>query len=91
MNLELRNVSARILMTALLRDGFVHTSTTGSHRVFRHGDGRRVVLWHHAASETFGPKTLTKILRQTRWADADLRRLGLVSSPSETRSIGDSV
>lgn len=86
MNPELRNVSARILVAALVRDGFVHTSTTGSHRVFRHGDGRRVVLWHHAPGDTFGPKTLAKLICQTRWIDADLRRLGLLSRPPEARS-----
>lgn len=78
---ELRGASARLIAGALARDGFVLVNTVGSHRLFRHADGRRVVLWYHAASETFGPKTLAKIVRSARWDLADLRRLGLVSAP----------
>jgi predicted RNA binding protein YcfA (HicA-like mRNA interferase family) len=34
----------------LLRAGFVHRGGEGSHRVYRHSDGRRMVLAHHGKS-----------------------------------------
>ncbi|MCC7537462.1 MAG: type II toxin-antitoxin system HicA family toxin [Deltaproteobacteria bacterium] len=76
---ELRGVSARELIRALEADGFSWTRGRGSHRVYRHSDGRRVVLAFHRPSATFPPKTLAAILAGTGWTDDDLRRLQLIS------------
>jgi predicted RNA binding protein YcfA (HicA-like mRNA interferase family) len=43
--------------------GFVHDHTTGSHMVFKHPDGRRIVIPHHAGEE-IGPGLLTKIIKK---------------------------
>ncbi|MBI5390638.1 type II toxin-antitoxin system HicA family toxin [Candidatus Woesearchaeota archaeon] len=43
--------------------GFVHSHTTGSHRVYKHEDGRRVTIPHHSGEE-IGPGLLTKIVKK---------------------------
>lgn len=76
---QLRNLSAREIIAALGRDGFVHKRTNGSHRLFRHADGRRVTVSAHHMSDTFRPGTLRSMIEvQARWNDEDLVRLGLV-------------
>ena len=75
---KLRNIAARDLIKALDRDGFSHTRTSGSHRRYRHSDGRRVTVSCHALSDTFPPKTLRSIIEgQARWDEEDVQRLGL--------------
>ncbi len=75
---ELRGLTARELISALERDGFVLRRTTGSHRVYRHQDGRRVIVAMHAPGDTFPAKTLASILEGAHWSDADLVRLDLL-------------
>lgn len=75
---KLRSVKARKLIRALQRDGFVFDHQTGSHRVYYHPDGRRVVVVFHRPGDTFPPKTLRGIIQDTGWTEADLRRLGLM-------------
>ena len=43
--------------------GFVYDHTTGSHMVYRHADGRRVTIPHHAKEE-IGPGLLNKIIKK---------------------------
>ena len=43
--------------------GFVHTHTTGSHMVYKHSDGRRTTIPHHAGEE-IGPGLLNKIIKK---------------------------
>jgi predicted RNA binding protein YcfA (HicA-like mRNA interferase family) len=74
----LRMLTARRLIAALRRDGFVLDRQAGAHRHYRHPDGRRVTVSFHHAGQTFAPKTLRSMLeRQARWTEADLQRLGL--------------
>lgn len=75
---ELRGLTARQLIRALEQDGFVWTGGKGSHRVYRHRDGRRVTVAFHRPSSTFPVGTLAEMLRGARWIEADLERLGLV-------------
>jgi predicted RNA binding protein YcfA (HicA-like mRNA interferase family) len=75
---ELRGLTARELISALERDGFVLRRTHGSHRVYRHPDSRRVIIAMHAPGDTFPSKTLASILEPTRWSEADLMRLNLL-------------
>jgi len=42
-----RGVSARRLIRALAADGFALQRVSGSHRIYRHVDGRRVVVAYH--------------------------------------------
>lgn len=76
----LRSLTARRLINALRRDGFVLDRRTGAHQHYYHAhDGRRVTVSFHHAGQTFSPKILkTMIELQARWSESDLRRLKLV-------------
>lgn len=76
---RLRRITARELISALVRDGFALRSQSGSHQRYRQPDGRRVTISFHHSGETFPPKTLkTMIELQARWSEADLVRLSLL-------------
>jgi predicted RNA binding protein YcfA (HicA-like mRNA interferase family) len=76
----LRSLTARELISALIRDGFFLRSQEGSHQRYRHPDGRRVTVSFHRPGDTFRPKTLRRMLaEQARWTAEDLRRLRLVT------------
>ena len=75
---KLRSVTARQLASALQLDGFQLQRQKGSHRHYRHPDGRRVTLSFHHSSDTFRPGTLRSIIEvQARWTENDLTRLKL--------------
>lgn len=75
---KLRSVTARQLASALQADGFDLQRQKGSHRHYRHTDGRRVTLSFHHSSDTFPLGTLRSIIEvQARWTADDLRRLNL--------------
>jgi hypothetical protein len=50
----------------------------GSQRVYRHPDGRRVVIHYHHAKDTLPPGTLQSFLQGTKWNEDDLKRLKLI-------------
>jgi predicted RNA binding protein YcfA (HicA-like mRNA interferase family) len=76
---RLRSLTARELISALARDGFVLDRQAGSHQLYIHPDGRRVTVSFHRPGETFEIKTLrTMIEIQAHWTDVDLRRLQLI-------------
>ncbi len=79
---NLRNVTAREVIAALIREGFYLRSYGGSsHQRFQHPDGRRVTVSFHKSGGTFPPKTLKDMLeRQAKWTEADLIRLGLLKA-----------
>jgi predicted RNA binding protein YcfA (HicA-like mRNA interferase family) len=72
-----RGISARRLVRALEADGFILQRVRGSHRIYRHADGRRVVVAFHALGDTFPMGTLRGMLDDAGWQDEDLQRLGL--------------
>lgn len=80
---QLRSVSVREFISALERDGFFFERGKGGHLLYRHGDGRQVTVSFHRSGAMLKRGTLLSMLRATRWTDADLRRLGLVSAPPE--------
>lgn len=76
---KLRSITARQFVSALQSDGFELQRQKGSHRHFRHPDGRRVTLSFHHSSDTFPTGTLRSIVEiQARWIPEDLARLGLI-------------
>lgn len=75
---DLRGLTARELVSALERDGFVLRRTHGSHRVYWRPDGRRVIVAMHAPGATFPAKTLSSIIQSAGWSDSDLERLELI-------------
>jgi predicted RNA binding protein YcfA (HicA-like mRNA interferase family) len=74
----LRNLSAREIISALVRDGFAFDRGDGSHQIYCHPDGRRVTVMFHGAGNTFTRKTLKSMLKQARWTEDDLKRLKLL-------------
>ena len=75
---QLKNTPAREWVRALEHDGFRARKSKGSHHVYQHGDGRRVLVVYHKLSDTFGPKTVKQLLAGTQWGEADLKRLRLI-------------
>ncbi|NVM57923.1 MAG: type II toxin-antitoxin system HicA family toxin [Desulfobacterales bacterium] len=76
---RLRSLPAQRLTRALKNDGFAIDRQSGSHRLYRHPDGRRVTVSFHRSSDTFPPKTLKSMIEvQAQWDETDLRRLGLL-------------
>ena len=76
---KLKNTPVRVLIRALEQDGFQYKKRKGSQRVYRHEDGRRVVIHFHHAKDTLPPGTLKSFLEGTRWNENDLKRLGLAN------------
>ena len=76
---RLRSLTARELISALARDGFVLDRQAGAHQLYFHPDGRRVTVSFHRPGETFEIKTLrTMIEIQAHWTHEDLKRLKMV-------------
>ena len=76
---KLRSLTARELVRALLRDGFILTHQKGSHHRYYHPDGRRVTVAFSSPSDTFLLKTLKSMIeKQAKWVEEDLKRLGLL-------------
>jgi len=76
---KIRSTNARQLVSALQADNFHLQRQKGSHRHYRHADGRRVTLSFHHSSDTFRPGTLRSIIEiQARWTEEGLRRLRLL-------------
>jgi len=73
-----RGLPARRLIRALETDGFTLQRVRGSHRIYRHSDGRRVVVAYHALSDTFPIGTLRAMIVDAGWDDEDLQRLELL-------------
>lgn len=57
----LRNVSAREIISALVRDS-AFDGGDGSHQIYYHPDGRRVTVMFHGAGSTFTRKTLKSMI-----------------------------
>lgn len=76
---KLRKLSARELISALIRDGFSFDRGSGSHQIYRHSDGRRVTVTFHSSGDTFPPKTMKSMIeKEAGWTEADLKRLKLI-------------
>ena len=76
---RLRNVSVGELIRALERDGFfLYRRTKGSHRIYRHQDGRQTLVPFHRAGDTLPRGTLADLIRGAQWTEADAQRLGLL-------------
>jgi predicted RNA binding protein YcfA (HicA-like mRNA interferase family) len=76
---RLHNLSARALISALMRDGFILDRQAGAHQHYMHPDGRRVTVSFHRPGETFEAKALKAMIEvQAGWTEEDLRRLKLM-------------
>lgn len=59
---RLRSLTARQLIAGLQRDGFSLVRQKGSHRRYRHPDGRRVTVSFRHASDTFREGALRSMI-----------------------------
>ena len=76
---HLRSLTARELISALARDGFVLDRQAGAHQLYLQPDGRRVTVSFHRPGATFEIKTLRAMIEiQANWTDEDLKRLKLI-------------
>lgn len=76
---KIRALTADEIVRALLADGFALRKSKGSHRRYRHEDGRQVTVAYHGGNTTFVPKTLrSMVAEQAGWTEDDLRRLRLI-------------
>ena len=75
---RLKSKTARDWVQALERDGFAIRKGKGSHHIYQHPDGRRVLVVYHKLGDTFGPKTIKQLLSGTGWQEEDLKRLKLL-------------
>ena len=60
---RLPRLTGKELAKIVERFGFVYSHTTGSHMVYKHPDGRRTTIPHHAGEE-IGPGLLNKIIKK---------------------------
>ncbi|MDE3058373.1 MAG: type II toxin-antitoxin system HicA family toxin [Bacteroidota bacterium] len=65
--------SAKEVLHALLRAGFVKKWQSGSHKILRHGDGRQTYVAIHTKDIPEG--TFRKILKQARLSEEDFKKL----------------
>ena len=78
---KLRSLTAREIVSALVKDGFHLERQSGSHQQYCHHDGRRVTVSFHHSNDTFTPKILKSMIeKQAKWTYEDLKRLKLVAS-----------
>lgn len=74
---KLCSLTARRLISALIKDGFHLDRESGSHQQYLHSNKGRVTVSFHHPSDTFPPKTLKKIVQEAGWTEEDLRRLNI--------------
>jgi len=72
-----RGITARRFIDALHEDGFELQRIRGSHRVYKHPDGRRIVVAFHSLNSTFPIGTLKGMIQDAGWSEQDLARLNL--------------
>ena len=78
---RLRSLTAREVVSALIRDGFSFERQSGSQQQYCQQDGRRVTVSFHHPGDTFCPKTLKSMIeKQAKWTSPDLERLKLIVS-----------
>ena len=60
---KLPRLTGKELGKVIERFGFIHDHTRGSHMIYKHPDGRRTTIPHHAG-EQIGPGLLNKIVKK---------------------------
>ncbi len=59
---KLPRLTGKELAKIAVKLGFVYSHTTGSHMIYKHPDGRKTTIPHHAGEE-IGPGLLNKIIK----------------------------
>src|SRR5262245_19309105 len=82
---RMRGTTTRELIAALESEGFRWVGGHGGHRVYRHPDGRKVVVPYHGSGQPLPKGLLGSLLRGTAWTEDDLTRLGLLGHRAQSR------
>ena len=76
---QLKSLTARKIISALINDGFELITQKGSHQKYRHSDKKKITVSFHSPSDTFNTKTLKSMIEiQACWTEDDLKRLNLI-------------
>lgn len=78
--LKLRSLTAKRIVSALIKDGFYLDRTSGSHHQFLHPVKGRVTVSYHHSGDSFPLKTLKDMILDAGWTEDDLKRLKLLKS-----------
>jgi len=70
----LPRLTAKEIIAVLMRVGFVLSRQSGSHRIYKNKDGKRVTVPFHA-NKILHPKVLKSILRDADLNEEKLRKL----------------
>jgi predicted RNA binding protein YcfA (HicA-like mRNA interferase family) len=74
---QLKNLTADEIIHALEKDEWIRDRKRGAEIVYRHPDGRRVVIHYHPG-KTYGPKLLKNLIKDIGWSEKDFKRLKLI-------------
>ncbi len=74
---QLKNKTAKDLITALKKDGWIQDTKVGSEQVFRHSDGRRVSIHFHP-KKTYSPKLLKNLLEDINWSETEMKKIKFI-------------
>jgi predicted RNA binding protein YcfA (HicA-like mRNA interferase family) len=74
---QLKNKSAKELISALKKDGAILDTTKGAAQVYLYPDGRRIAIHFHP-QKTYGPKLMKTLIDDIGWTESDLKRLKLI-------------
>ena len=69
---QLKNLTAKKIITALERDGWVREITGGATLAFYKEPRRRIVIHYHP-NKTYGPKFLKGILEDIGWTEKEMK------------------
>jgi len=75
---KLRSLTAKKIISALIKDEFHLDRESGSHQQYLHPNKGRVTVSFHHPSDTFPPKTLRRIIQEAGWTEKDLKKLKLL-------------
>jgi len=74
MNPKLPRITAAEMRRVLERNGFFLTRQSGSHKIYKNAQGKRVTLPYHG-KKILHPKTLKSILNDAGWTIEEFIRL----------------
>ena len=74
MNPRLPRITAAEMRRVLERNGFFLTCQSGSHKIYKNAQGKRVTLPYHG-KKILHPKTLKSILNDAGWTIEEFIRL----------------
>lgn len=74
---QLKAKTAKDLISALQKDGFLFDGKRGATQGYRHPDGRHAVI-HYQPNKSYGRGLLKDLFQDIGWSEADMRRLKLI-------------